>query len=251
MGYSQAEFVTMFLALFVILVVGVILRFTLRNASLEKRQIPLSVLGASILILEVVKQFYHLFAGDWGTWFIPLHFCSFFLVWYGVALFTRGKIRQLMYFCSIAGGVMVTVLLFIAPRMILHDASKNILDSFDHFHTFYYHMGVVAYWVWMIMLNVYQPERQHIRKTVIIYSIFYFFILIGAYTFHTNFTNVLVSDIAIMENFRLTAGQFAYNIVLLSVGIVGIALVASATYFGISKLYQRYLQKETLRVKEN
>ena len=251
MGYTQTEFVTMFLALLVILTTGVILRFTLRKAPLAVRQIPLSVLGATILILEIIKQTYHLIVGDWCAWFIPLHFCSFFLVWYTVALFTRGKLRQLMYFCSITGGFMVTVLLFLAPRMILHEAAGSIWDTFDHFHTFFYHMGVVAYWVWMLMLNVYCPERQHIRKTVITYTIFYFVILVGAFIFQQNYTNALYSDIAILDNFRLTAGQFSYDAVLISIGVVSIALVSSATYFVLSKLYQHYMQKDTLHIKEN
>ncbi len=251
MGYTQTEFVTMFLALFIILVAGVILRFTLRNAPLEKRQKPLSILGATILVLEIMKQSYHLFIGDWGTWFIPLHFCSFFLVWYGIALFSRGKVRQLMYFCSISGGALVTLLLFLAPRMILHGASENIWDTFDHFHTFFFHMGVVAYWIWMLMLNVYHPERHHIYQTITIYTVFYFLIIAGAFAFHTNYTNVLTSDIGIMENLRLTAGQFTYDILLLAIGIGSIALVSTTTYLVMSKLYQRYLQKQALRVKEN
>ena len=251
MGYTQAEFFSMFFTLFIILVLGVIFRFTLRKAPLSIRQIPLSVLGAIILILEVVKQVYHVAAGDWKTWYIPLHFCSFFLVWYAIALFTRGKTRQLMYFCSITGGVMVSILLFIAPRMILHDAAQDVWGSFDRFHTFFYHMGVVAYWVWMIMLDVYHPERQHIYQNIIIYTIFYFFVLAGAYIFHENFTNVLTSAIGALENFRLSTGQFAYNLVLFSIGVGSIALFSWLTYLVMSKLYQHYLRKNSLNVEQN
>ena len=246
MGYTQAEFFTMFLALFVILIMGVIFKFTLRKAPLAKRQIPVNTLGAIILILEVVKQGYHIINGDWITWYIPLHFCSFFLVWYAVALFTRGKIRQLMYFCSISGGFLVSVLMFIAPRMILHDAAHDVLGSFNHFHTFFYHMGVVAYWVWMLMLNVYKPERGHIRKAVMIYTGFYFVVITGAFIFQENYTNVLRSDIGMLENLRQTAGQFTYDILLFGIGIVAITIVTNITYFVMSKLYQRYLQKNII-----
>ena len=251
MGYTQTEFVTMFLALLVILTTGVILRFTLRKAPLAVRQIPLSVLGATILILEIIKQTYHIIAGNWLSWYIPLHFCSFFLVWYTIALFTRGKIRQLMYFCSITGGFMVSVLLFLAPRMILHDAAGCIWDTFDHFHTFFYHMGVVAYWIWILMLNVYYPERQHIRKTITTYTIFYFIVLAGAFIFQQNYTNALHSDIGLLEELRLTAGQFTYDTVLISIGILSIALVSGATYFTLKKFYQHTLQKDALQIKEN
>lgn len=246
MGYTQAEFFTIFLTLFIVLILGVIFRFTLRKATYAVRQIPVNTLGAIILILEVIKQGYHLIVGDWGTWYIPLHFCSFFLIWYAVALFTSGKIRQLMYFCSISGGFLVSVLLFIAPRMILHDAAHDVWGSFNHFHTFFYHMGVVAYWIWMLMLNIYKPERSHIRSTIIIYTSFYFVVIAGAFLFQENFTNVLRSDIGVLEHLRQSAGQFTYDITLLGIGVAAIAIISSITYFAMNKLYQHYLQKNPL-----
>ncbi|MBO4726430.1 MAG: YwaF family protein [Clostridia bacterium] len=250
MGYTQAEFFTMFFALFVILILGVIFKFTLRKAPLSVRQMPINVLGAIILILELVKQGYHLIAGDWGTWYIPLHFCSFFLVWYAVALFTHGKIRQLMYFCSIVGGFLVSVLMFIAPRMILHDAAHDVWGSFNHFHTFFYHMGVIAYWVWLLMLDVFKPERSQIRSAVMIYTGFYFVVITGAFIFQENYTNVLRSDIGLLESLRMSAGQFTYDILLLAIGVAAIAIISTTTYFVMSK-WQNYRQKNALQLEEN
>lgn len=249
MGYTQAEFIAMFLALFVILAVGVILRYTLRKSTAAVRQIPIMVLGATILLLEVAKQSYHLINGDWKPWFLPLHFCSFFLIWYAVALFTRGKLRQLMYFCSLCGGILVSIIMFIAPRMIIHNACQNLLGSFDSFHTYVFHMGVVAYWIWLLMLNVYQPERQHVYQTIVLHTIFYFFVIAGAHIFHENFTNALNSEgIAPLENLRASAGQFVYTIVMLLVGIAAITIAASATYFTINKFHHRNTNQAALPV---
>ncbi len=254
MGYTQAEFVTMFIGLMVVLIIGVILKFTLSKAPLKVRQIPLHIIAATILILELIKQSYHIYMGNWRTWYLPLHFCSFFLVWYGLALITRGKTRQLMYFCSMTGGFMVSVLLFVAPRMILHDAAHDVWGSFDHFHTYFFHMGVVAYWVYLLLLNIYQPDRRHIKKSVLLYSAFYFIVIVGAFTFNENFTDVLRSSLAAFDAFRLTAGQFAYDIALLAFGIGSITGVAYLTYFTTSKLYERYLNKfnkATLHIEQN
>ena len=248
MGYTQAEFIHMFLALFVVLVLGVILKYSLRKKSAAVRQIPLMVLAAAILILEVIKQSYHLINGDWSTWYIPFHFCSYFLVWYAVALCSRGRLRQIMYFCSLVGGILVTILLFVAPRMILHTAASSVFDTFDHFHTFFYHMGVVAYWVWMLMLNVYHPERKHIYCAVIAHTVFFFVTIAGAHIFHTNYTNVLTADIGILEELRLSVGQFPYTIVLLMVGVVAITTVSCATYFIMKKLYRQNLNQEKLTI---
>ena len=250
MGYNtQAEFMLMFIGLFVILVVGVILRHTLKKRSEVVRHIPLMVLAALILLLEITKQVYHIANGDWRTWYIPLHFCSYFLVWYAVALFTRGNIRQIAYACSLVGGITVTVLLFAAPRMILFSALNNIWDTFNHFHTYFYHMGVVAYWIWMLMLNVYHPKRKHIYQVVILHLVLFFATIIGAHVFHENYTNVLNSEnIAVVEHFRLSAGQFPYTVALLFVGVAVITIVSCATYFVLKKLYRRNLNQDELRI---
>lgn len=243
---TQADFVAIWLALFVILILGVVLKYVLRNKTEAVRHIPLMVVAGSLLILEVVKQVYHIIYGDWNPWHIPLHFCSYFLVWYGVALFSRGGIRQTMYACSLNGGILVSILLLIAPRMILHSATTDILGCFNHFHTFVYHVGVMAYSVWLIMLNVYHPNRQHVIRSVIFHTILFFCTIAGAHIFHENYTNVLYADINLMENLRLSAGQFTYTCVLLLVGVIGISIVANATYFVMNKLYQKNLNKQKL-----
>lgn len=252
MGYTQAEILPMFLTLFVIILLGVILRFTLKKAPLSTRQIPLHILGATIVIIEIVKQIYRIAEGTWTLRCLPFHFCSFFLVWYGLALVTRGKFRQLMYFCSLVGGITVTIVMYCAPRIILVDAAHIFWDSFNHFHAFFFHMSVVAYWVWMLMLNVYQPERQHIRKAVMLYTAFFFVTIAAAFIFHENFADVLYPSIKAFDQFRLTAGQFAYDVGLLAVGIGVITGVSFAVYYGTSKLYRHNLkQTEKLHVEQN
>ncbi len=251
MGYNtEAEFMAIFLALFVILIMGVILKHALRNKTEAVRHIPLMIVGAFILLFEVTKQTYHLVNHNWNTWHVPLHFCSYFLVWYGVALFTRGKIRQIMYSCSLVGGILVSLLLCIAPDMILHNATTDIFGSFDHFHTYFYHMAVMAYWIWMLMLNVYHPQRQHLITTIILHGIFFFVTIIGAHVFQTNYTNVLHSDISIMETLRYNAGQFTYTIVLALVGVLAVSIVASSIYYITKKLYKQNLNKEKITIEK-
>lgn len=244
MGYTQAEFINMFAALFVILVLGIILRLTLKNKTLAIRQIPLHIVGATLVGIEVVKQVYHICVGDWNTWFLPFHFCSFFLIWYAIALCTRGNIRQLMYFCSLTGGVIVTAVMYVAPHIILQDGARIFWDTFNHGHTYFFHMGVVAYWIWMLMLDIYQPQRQHIKKTVLLYGAFFLVTVAAAFIFHENYTDVLSSSLAGFENFRLTAGQFIYDICLLLVGFSVITGMAFLLYIAISK-FKTYQMKQS------
>lgn len=247
MGFNtEAEFISIFLALFVILVLGVIFKHVLRNASENLRHLPLIIISVFVLIFEVIKQVYHLTNHSWKTWYIPFHFCSYFLVWYGVALFTRGKVRQIMYSCSLVGGILVSLLLCIAPDMILHSATTNIFDSFNHFHTYFYHMAVMAYWIWMLMLNLYHPQKTHLKPSIVLHGVFFFITIIGAHVFQTNYTNVLRSDINILETLRYNAGQFTYTAVLFLVGILAISIVANASYYIMNKLYKENLNKEEI-----
>lgn len=251
MGYTHAEFVVMFLALFIILVLGVILRFTLKNKPLAIRQIPLQIIAASLVLIEIVKQIYRISTGTWTTRCLPFHFCSFFLIWFAVALFTRGKTRQLMYFCSLTGGFIMTIVMYFAPRIILQEASSVFWDSFNHYHTFFFHMGVVAYWIWMLMLNIYQPDHHHVKKAIILYTTFYFVTIAGAFIFKENFADVLYPSLKVFDQFRLTAGQFAYDVGLLTVGVGLTACVAHLVFFATSKLYQHNLkenQKHALQI---
>ena len=243
---SKTDFFAIYLALFVIIIAGVILKHALRNKNETVRHIPLMVLAGVLFILEIVKQLYHIIGGTWHTWYIPLHFCSYFLVWYTVALLTRGKIRQSMYACSLVGGIIVTLLLLIAPRMILHSATINVFASFNNFHTFVYHAGVMAYWIWMLMLKVYHYENSHLKRTIVFHICFFFVTIIGAHVFHENFTNVLRSDIGLMENLRLSAGQFTYTMALLLVGIGAISLVTGILHLVMKKLYKENLNQEEL-----
>ena len=244
---TQSDFMSIYIALFVILTVGVVLRHVLRNATEKVRHIPLMVLTVVLLLLEIAKQTYHIVCGDWVTWYIPLHFCSYFLVWFTVALCTRGKVRQTMYACSLTGGIIVSILLLITPQMILHEATTNIFGKFNYFHTYFYHMGVMAYWIWMLMLKVYHHEPQHFRYTIILHVAFFFATIIGAHTFHENFTNVLGSDIKVLEELRVAIGQFPYTMLLLLIGIGSIALVSGVTHLVVKKLYRQNLNQDELK----
>ena len=243
---SRTDFVAIYLALFAIIIMGVILKHVLRNKSENMRHLPLMVIAGVLFVLEIIKQVYHIVCGTWHTWYIPLHFCSYFLVWYTVSFFARGKVRQSMYACSLTGGIIVSILLLVAPRMILHSATVNIFGNFNNFHTFFYHMGVMAYWIWMLMLIVYHHETCHLKRTVIFHIVFFFVTIIGAHAFHENFTNVLHSDISIMEEIRLSAGQFNYTVALFLVGIVAISLVSGVIHLVMKKLYKENLNEEEL-----
>lgn len=230
MGYTTAEAVTIPFMLAIIVLVGMILGYTLRNKSRQIREIPLQAIAILILVLEVVKQAYLLITGTWTPWAIPMHFCSFFLIWFAFALFSRGTVHQLAYSCCLTGGILVTLMLIFMPRSIVNVACENIFATFSTFHTFVFHFSVVAYWVWLVMLRVYEPQSRFIWQTTVLYFGFFLLVIAAAFIFNTNYTNVLSSDIPPLENIRLSAGQFVYDLVMLLGGTALIAGVNAAIY---------------------
>ena len=232
MGYTRAEAIMIPLGMVVVLLLGITLRRLLKEKDHRVREIPLQVLAVMILVLEVIKQIYHLFImRDWEPWDLPMHFCSFFLIWFTFALFSRGQVRQLAYSCCLCGGVLVTIMLLACPRMIVNVACQNIFGSFPSFHTYIFHFTVVAYWEWLLLLRVYQPNKNHIWQTTLLYMASFVLIIIAAFAFNTNYTNVLTTDIGILENLRLSAGQFVYDLLLYLGGTAMIAAVATVVYF--------------------
>ena len=227
----MAEAIMIPLGMVVVLLLGITLRRLLKDKDRRVREIPVQTLAVMLLVLEVIKQVYHLFiVRDWEPWDLPMHFCSFFLIWFTFALCSRGQIRQLAYSCCLCGGILVTIMLAAAPQMIVNVACQNIFGSFPSFHTYFFHFSVVAYWEWLLLLRVYEPHKSHIWQTILLYMASFALIMAAAFIFNTNYTNVLSTDIGVLEHLRLSAGQFVYDLVLYCGGTALIAVVATAVY---------------------
>ncbi len=244
MLYTKAELLMMPLGLAVVLLLGITLRQLLKNKALWIREIPLQVLAGLTLLLEVAKQVYHLFIlDDWYPWFLPMHFCSYFLIWYAFALCSRGRVRQIAYACSLYGGIIMTAVLLVAPRLILMDACQNIFASFSPFHSYVFHLIVVAYWAWLLLLRVYQPNKNHIWQATLLHWGMFALSISAAYAFNTNYVQVLTSTLGLLEKVRLGAGQFVYNLLIFTGGGLLVAGVGTATYCATNSCYHRLIRR--------
>lgn len=242
--YTRAEVIMMPLGLAVVLLLGLTLRRLLKDKSARVREIPLHVLGGLTLVLEIAKQLDHwLILRDWNPWFLPLHFCSYFLIWYAFALCTRGQLRQIAYACSLYGGIIMTAVLLTVPRMIVGDNCRNIFASFTAFHSYTFHMLVVAYWLWLLLLRVYQPNKNHIWQTTVIHMVMFALSMVAAFALNTNYVHVLTTTIGILERVRLSAGQAVYDVLLYLGGSALIAGVTTGIYFATNACYQRATRK--------
>ena len=72
--WSQSDLIVLPISLGVIIVISILLCVLFKNKSAQTRSIPLMVIAATILVLEVIKQVKAIAEG-YGFWTFPLHFC--------------------------------------------------------------------------------------------------------------------------------------------------------------------------------
>ena len=232
MNYTEAEKIVMPIALIAIIIIGFILRIFLKNKSDKIKNIPLTAIIVVMLVLELVKQIRLIANGAWTYWNIPIHFCSSFMIWFSVAQFGRGRVKEIGQACSLSSGILMTIMFYIYPSSIIGNACANPFANFSTFHTFTFHFLAICYWVWLVMLNLYKPNKNDLWICAIVYFVYYIILTAMAYIFNTNFSNALQSNINFMEQFRLTCGQIPYTIVMFLFGIGAIVAIL-AIYMGL------------------
>ena len=224
-NYTTSQKIVMPSMLVLIIVLGLLLNFLLKNKSDKIKNLPLTIIAVLIVVLEIIKQIYHIKNGSWSTWLIPIHFCSSFIFWLPFAQFSKGKTKDLAYACAMSAGMLMTIVFYADPTSIFGNACDNPFASFSTFHTFIFHFLAVAYWIWLFIFGLYKPEKNHIYKVGIIFGIYYLVIIASAYIFNTNYTNVLYSVNEGMQEIRLKIGTPLYLISLFVLAVFGIMFV--------------------------
>ena len=236
--WTKDEMIVLPIMLVSILIISALLGYLLRNKSEKVRNIPLIVIASVILVLEVIKQIRAGVTGEYTTWTIPLHFCSFFMVWYPLAQFTKGKLKQVGMACSFSTSAMMFLLFYFNPSSIIGDSSGAVFESFSNFHTFTFHHLVLLYLFCFIALRVYKPQKSDFLWGSLAFLGWAILALSMAYALNTNYTNILHSNIPFMETLRLNCGQVLYTIVMFTFGLGAfnlILLLYRITYNAIVK----------------
>ncbi len=218
--WTEAEGTVLPIALIMTLFISILIAYLLRKKSELIRRIPLMIITAITLTLELVKQILYIMSG-YDLWAIPLHFCSLFLYFYPLASFFKGKVGEFgKTMCFIAGSFFL-LMFYINPRSIVGSSCEDIFKTFNTFHTFTYHHLIFLFYFTMLFSKLYKPSKD---------DFLYAFIGIGAYVLvaiplahilNTNFCNLLTSNIPFMETFRQNYGQVVYTIAMILFGIGG------------------------------
>ena len=242
--WSKSDIVVLPIALLAIIAITVLLWFLLNKKTEKIRKIPLVVITCLMLLLELIKQIKAIINGyDYYT--LPLHFCSLFIYFFPLSVFTKGKLQQFGKTMSFVCSLWLFLLFYVNPDSIIGNATQNIFASFGTFHTFFYHHLAMMYLpvgLSLKLLNLYKESLIHVMIGLTIYS---GVAVPVAYLTGANFCNILVSNISFMESLRQSAGQVVYTLVLFMIGLIG-GMFACFVNFMLNLLSYKLKRKKCL-----
>ena len=218
--YADKRVLPIALLLVIDLTLAIYLIF--RKKSDKIKNIPLIVITAIMLIMEVAKQSISIKQG-YNLWHVPLHFCSLFIYWFPLMAFLKdGKVKRFGTTMSFASAMSVFLCFYLSPGGILGtNNTANIFTNFFAFHTFVYHHLIFLYLFVGLSLNMFKLNKYCFAHVVIGISLYGVVALSFAYILNTNYCNLLVSIIDFVEEWRQNIGHVPYviGVYLFGVGL--------------------------------
>lgn len=222
---------------------GALLRLILRGKKPYIRQIPLVVLSLIIIPLEISKQVYFNFLAEYNYYVLPLHFCSLFIFIMPLSQCLGNTAAKIFKGPTFVYSFLVLALVLVHPRALLGNSTRAPFASFHNFHAFFYHMVVIAYFIFSLWLTDYVPNLTdgiNITAGVAVYATY---AVPFAFKLETNYVNILYSNFKPLENFRLWAGQVWYDVVLFLVAVTALSAIFLVYYFSFE-----YIKKHKFSV---
>ena len=245
MKWTNADLVVMPISLGIMILTTVLLCFLLRNKSEKIKNIPLSVITITLIVLEIVKQIKCAING-YELWAIPLHFCSTFLIWFPLAQFGKGWVKRLGQTMSFVGGILLIALMYIKPYTIIGNSPELVLREFRFEHTFIFHHLVILYIFLMLGLKLYSPKLKDYKYSLIGITIYATYAIPLAHILNINYCNILYCEaVPLMETIRLTCGQAFYTFILFTVCQIGGILIVILPAL-VLKLLKKKKAEQTL-----
>lgn len=227
MNYTQVEIKVLPIALAIVLIIGLLVGFLLRKQSSKVKNIPLIVIAVTMLIMEVVKQYRSFESGSYSLWSIPLHFCSLFMLWFSIAAFSKGRVKEVGMSIAFASACLFFVVFYYDPRTIIGGASGDFFGSFSSFHTFFYHHFIILFAVLQLTLKLHKPKWADIKWIILAYTIFIAVAVPIANILDTNYASLLYNNLTFMENLKVNYGYWVYVLAMYLTGVVGTTLFHS------------------------
>ena len=212
------------------------------------QSIPFMVITLALIAGEVVKQIIsYKQEGGYDFWHLPLHFCSTYFLWFALAEFSFGRMRQTMQNIAFVATLYLCFGFYIFPTGVLGESCEHVFESYFTAHTFFYHHLVILYMMLSIAFKRFAPKAIDALVWVVCFSAYFAVAAVCAYRFEQNFFNILNSEsLSIFEPIRLHVGQVIYN-----AGLAFVLLFFGSTILLVSSwIRKRHLQEEEASVEE-
>lgn len=216
MGYTKAERVVLPIAFLIMLLITLLLRALLLDKPEKIKKIPFIVITILMISGELIKQILGVVKG-YDLWWIPLHFCSTFFIWFSLAEFTKGEFAKGMKTVAFLATLCLVVAIYLFPRAIISNACENIFADFSTAHSFFFHHLVILYFLLSLALKRVNIQKKSAYYWMACMSIYFIITLIFAYALNTNYFAVLYFPLEFFDEFRIAFGQVSYNLVQASV----------------------------------
>jgi len=253
MPWTWLHFVTYIPCLTLYILSAILIGKWLKNKDENVRLIPIHIISAILIILEIIKQIKS-FSIGYQLDDLPLYYCSLFLYLFPLCSLGKGKLKKYAYFLTILSGTTLLAVMCIMPRVIYSEnAIKNFFNDFDDFHTVFYHNIVLFGTCLLFTLNLLDLNIKHKFWCALSFYLSYCIIVIPiALSLKVNFNQFYNSNIPLIEELRLQqieifgfGGQILYDIEA-TITTVGFSLIM---YF-ILKFVMLKIQKRTKKSRD-
>ena len=238
--WNSTDVIFLPIALLILIGITLVLYGTLRDKSKDIRKIPLYVITAIILVLEVAKQIYYIVIG-YSFWALPLHFCSLFLYAFPLMLWAKGRLQYCGNSVALISTSMLLICFYLSPDSILGpSATANFFKEFLYFHTIVYHHLALLFLFVGLSLDLFDFDISNLVYFWISFAFYSVIVVIFANILHTNFINLLENVIPILEKLRQEFGMAIYTVVMFLVGSGGgglVFIIERSIYMRINQSY--------------
>ena len=237
--WSKSDAIVLGVAILIIAVITTILTLTIRNSSEKIRKIPLHVITALIILLEVIRQVLYL-TKQYDCSVIPLQFYNIVLLTFPFMIWGKGKLASIGNAMSIAVVSVCMLCLYLSPSGVLGSGTTaSLFSNFDSFYLVMYYNLSILFFTISFALRLFDYDMSAIVYIWVGLLIYSSIILVVSYWVEAFFINPM-EIVSELETLRVKFGMIIYSVVmfLLTCGIGGILfIIERGLYSCIKKKY--------------
>lgn len=220
------------ITLALILIYVIVFTKILKNATDDKKMLPIRILYYLIIILEFLKIFYLI--GKDGAYYpnrYPIVFCSLIMFFYPMFCFKKNR------FSDIAMGfsVLPSIVVFIAFIAVQWQYDMNLMNA----HSFFYHGSMLAVSIYLITSKLYKFEFK---------KFYNLFLIMVIYVLSAGILSLFIGGDISLFGPGVGYLQFLHNLSGFCVGLLLLLIVVfilfSSVYGIISLCSSKKLKKE-------